>query len=177
MKLSLITYPGSGEEFLAYHIQQRLERPHVPLKFSVGHDTPTDADYLITVVRNPGESIGTRLSVETDLSIDSALQEYNDLYTYLLANANMVIKHEDLDKIDNIIVSLFNELNLDTENYKNKTNRILSEDILLQPENPMETRAMAWSRRFKDETGADFEANLNDSTVLYDQILSKSIEW
>jgi hypothetical protein len=175
MKLHLITYPGSGEEFLAYHIQQRLERPHVPLKFSVSNEIPNDADYLVTVVRNPGESIGTRLAVETDLSIESALQEYNDLYTYLLSNANMVIKHEDLDKIDDIIVSLFNELNLDTENYKNKTNRILSEDILLQPEHPMESRADAWTRRFQDLTGVDFEANLNDVTVLYDQLLSKSI--
>lgn len=170
MRLSLITYPGYGEEFLAHHIQQRLERPHVPLKFSVSNEIPNDADYLVTVIRNPGESIGTRLAGETDLSIDSALQEYNDLYTYLLANANMVIKHEDLDKIDNIIVYLFNELNLDTENYKNKTNRILSEDILLQPENSIESS-------FKDQSGVDFEANLNDVTALYDQLLSKSVEW
>jgi hypothetical protein len=170
MRLSLITYPGYGEEFLAHHIQQRLERPHVPLKFSVSNEIPNDADYLVTVIRNPGESIGTRLAVETDLSIDSALQEYNDLYTYLLANANMVIKHEDLDKIDNIIVYLFNELNLDTENYKNKTNRILSEDILLQPENSIESS-------FKDQSAVDFEANLNDVTALYDQLLSKSVEW
>ena len=170
MRLSLITYPGYGEELLAHHIQQRLERPHVPLKFSVSNEIPNDADYLVTVIRNPGESIGTRLAVETDLSIDSALQEYNDLYTYLLANANMVIKHEDLDKIDNIIVYLFNELNLDTENYKNKTNRILSEDILLQPENSIDSS-------FKDQSGVDFEANLNDVTALYDQLLSKSVEW
>lgn len=170
MRLSLITYPGYGEEFLAHHIQQRLERPHVPLKFSVSNEIPNDADYLVTVIRNPGESIGTRLAVETDLSIDSALQEYDDLYTYLLANANMVIKHEDLDKIDNIIVYLFNELNLDTENYKNKTNRILSEDILLQPENSIESS-------FKDQSSVDFEANLNDVTALYDQLLSKSVEW
>ena len=170
MRLSLITYPGYGEEFLAHHIQQRLERPHVPLKFSVSNEIPNDADYLVTVIRNPGESIGTRLAGETDLSIDSALQEYNDLYTYLLENANMVIKHEDLDKIDNIIVYLFNELNLDAENYKNKTNRILSEDILLQPENSIEPS-------FKDQSGVDFEANLNDVTALYDQLLSKSVEW
>ena len=170
MRLSLITYPGYGEEFLAHHIQQRLERPHVPLKFSVSNEIPNDAGYLVTVIRNPGESIGTRLAGETDLSIDSALQEYNDLYTYLLENANMVIKHEDLDKIDNIIVYLFNELNLDAENYKNKTNRILSEDILLQPENSIEPS-------FKDQSGVDFEANLNDVTALYDQLLSKSVEW
>lgn len=177
MRLSLITYPGSGEEFLAHHIQQRLERPHVPLKFSVGSDTSIEADYTITVVRNPGESIGTRLAIETDVSIESAIKEYNNLYTYLLENANMVIKHEDLNKIDNIIVCLFNDLKLDEENYKNKTNRILSEDILLQPENSIESRAMDWAIRFKDQSGVDFEANLKDSIALYDQILSKSVEW
>lgn len=170
MKLLLTTYPGSGEELLVHHIQQRLERPHVPLQFSVGHDVSTEADYLITVVRSPGESIGTRLARETELSVESAIKEYNDLYTHLLANANMVVKHEDLDKIDKIILSLFNELNLDAENYKNKTDRVLSEDILLQPENPMDSETV------EGIAGVDFEGNINDSTALYDQVVSKALD-
>ena len=134
MKLTLLSPNGSKSQLLAHHIQQRLERPHVPLKFSPSYESD-DHDYLVSVVRNPRDFLACEIFNDTTKQIEDHVKLCKSFYNHSLESANLVVEYDQIDKdIDSIIKYIYESLNLDSENYLTKTGRVLSDDILLQPE-------------------------------------------
>lgn len=137
MRLLLSTYPRSGQHFFRGHIQQRLEVPHMPIKFEWTHDLLlNDYDVLITSIRNPKESMASYVAMTLhyeDISplrdrqpisfyIEAAKIEYMMFAKYILEKANYIYKYEDvINNIDNVLYNLICNLNLEDDNYKTKT--------------------------------------------------------
>lgn len=135
MKLTLLSIPGPKAKLLQHHIQQRLERPHVPLKFSTTYTLSDDYDYLACIVRNPKDFVAAHLSSKPDMTTDECIELCDNSYSHALKSADIIIDYDEIaENIDSIIKHLYDELKLDSQNYLNKTGRVLSDDILLQPE-------------------------------------------
>lgn len=147
MKLLLSTYPRSGQHFLRNNIKQRIEVPHLPIKFEWTHDLLfNDYDIIITSVRDPKECMASYIAMTLhyeDISplrekqpirfyVDAAKMEYMLFSKYALEKVNYIYKYEDVvDNIDNVLYNLINKLELDDNNYKLKTgSNSFSDDFL-----------------------------------------------
>jgi hypothetical protein len=124
MNLNLIANPGPAKDIAEAHIEQRIQVPHVPLKFN----SETDNVTTVAILETPFEFI---LNVSDDLSISKTIEEYN-VSTKNILNATYIYSADDvINKTEQFIMDLFNKLNLDEENYKIKTGRLsLYEDVL-----------------------------------------------
>lgn len=147
MRLLLSTYPRSGQHFFRGHIQQRLEVPHMPIKFEWTHDLLlNDYDILITSIRDPKESMASYIAMTLhyeDISplrdsqpisfyIEAAKIEYMLFAKYALEKANYIYKYKDIiNSIDNVLYNLICNLNLEDDNYKSKTNSTSFKDDFL----------------------------------------------
>ena len=124
MNLNLIAYPGPAKNIAEAHIEQRIQVPHVPLKFnSEAEDVTT-----VAIIDDPIAAISRVQDQET-------LQLFISLYNKTVSDAieaNYVYKAEDVQgNIDNFVMNLFDKLNLDDQNYKTKTGReSLRNDVL-----------------------------------------------
>jgi hypothetical protein len=135
MKLTLLSIPGPKAKMLQHHIQQRLERPHVPLKFLTNYAPSDDYDFLACIIRNPKDFIAATLASKSDITADECVELCRNSYNHALKNADIVIDYDEIsENIDSIIKHIYDALKLDSQNYLNKTGRVLSDDILLQPE-------------------------------------------
>jgi hypothetical protein len=124
MNLNLISYPGTAQNIAKAHIEQRIQVPHVPLKFNSDEQNPT----LVAVIDDPIRSIARAQD-------NSNLEPFISLYNKTLEEAIKAkyIYHED-DVVNNtnaFIIDLFDKLNLEDQNYKNKTGReSLRDDVI-----------------------------------------------
>ena len=134
MKLTLLSPYGSKSQLLAHHIQQRLERPHVPLKFSAVYESD-DHEYLVSVIRNPKDFVASEMLNHTNKQLHEHIESCKSFYNHSLVSANLMVEYDQIDKdIDGIIKYIYDALKLDSQNYLTKTGRVLSDDVLLQPE-------------------------------------------
>lgn len=136
MKLSILTVPGTQAHLLVLSIQKRLEVPHLPIQYSALSEVPTEKpDYLVTVIDNPENTIGKKIATDSEVTPDSALQEYIDIYEYLINNADLVVLKESMSKdLEKILRKIYDDINIDTENYLAKTGRVFEEDLAIVPE-------------------------------------------
>jgi len=136
MKLSILTVPGTQAHLLASSIHKRLEVPHLPIQYSALNEVPTEKpDYLVTVVDIPENTIGKKMAKDSEVTLESALQEYIDIYEYLINNADLVVLKESMSKdLEKILRKIYDDINIDTENYLAKTGRVFEEDLAIVPE-------------------------------------------
>ena len=123
MNLNLIAYPGFAKQLAEANIEQRIQVPHVPLKFN---SETQDVDY-VAVISDPFESIKNAMG-------KSNVTEAIDLYNQTLEKAISAkfVYHSDdvIDKTDAFVLDLFDKISLDEENYKIKTGSAsLREDV------------------------------------------------
>jgi hypothetical protein len=124
MNLNLIAYPGIAQNTAKAHIEQRIQVPHVPLKFNSDEHNST----LVAIIDDPIKSIARAQD-------NSNPELFISLYNKTLEEAIKAkyIYHED-DVINNtnaFIIDLFDKLNLEDQNYKNKTGReSLRDDVI-----------------------------------------------
>lgn len=124
MNLNLIAYPGLAKNIAEAHIEQRIQVPHVPLKFnSDEHDAA-----IVALINDPVKSIARANN-------NSNPETFISLYNKTLEEAIKAkyIYHEDdiVNKTDAFVIDLFDKLNLEDQNYKNKTGReSLRDDVI-----------------------------------------------
>jgi hypothetical protein len=112
------SYPRCGTHFLVENFLQKtgvvLNKTHVEL---VG-----DYDLVLTIVRNPRDSIVSRLAMELAYEANPksiydliliCKKEYISFFNYAKKHVDVIFKYEDLDNIDNIINYLCNKLNIE----------------------------------------------------------------
>jgi hypothetical protein len=124
MNLNLIAYPGPAKTIAEAHIEQRIQVPHVPLKFN----SETDGLTVVAVIDDPIMAISR---VQDEPTLQLFISIYNKVLKDSL-NANWIYKAEDVvDKTDLFIMDLFDKLQLDEQNYKTKTGRdSLRDDVM-----------------------------------------------
>lgn len=124
MNLNLIAYPGPAKNIAEAHIEQRIQVPHVPLKFNSDEQ---DAAFVV-LINDPVKSIARANN-------NSNPETFISLYNKTLEEATKAkyIYHEDdvVNKTDTFVIDLFDKLNLEDQNYKNKTGReSLRDDVI-----------------------------------------------
>lgn len=116
MNLNLIAYPGPAKNIAEAHIEQRIQVPHVPLKFNSDEQDAT----FVAIINDPVKSISR-------VGHNSSHETLITLYNRILEEAIKAkyVYHEDdvVSKTDAFVIDLFDKLNLEDENYKNKTGR------------------------------------------------------
>lgn len=169
MNLNLIAYPGPAATILAANIEQRIQVPHVPLKFN----TETEDVVKVAVIDNPIDAVSKALTEE------ASMQLFIDVYNSTLDQLDEAIAiYRSEDVIDNtqaVILHLFNLLQLDEDNYKVKTGReSLLDDV---------TNSQAWfdqysvSNDYATNVEKTKEFNLEKSWELYNALLEKTIKF
>ena len=106
MKLTLLSPYGSKSQLLAHHIQQRLERPHVPLKFSAVYESD-DHDYLVSVIRNPKDFVASEMLNHTTKQLHEHIESCKSFYNHSLVSANLMVEYDQIDKDINGIIGDF----------------------------------------------------------------------
>jgi hypothetical protein len=124
MNLNLIAYPGPAKNIAEAHIEQRIQVPHVPLKFNSDEQDAT----VVAIINDPVISIAR-------LTNNSNPETFISLYNKTLEEAINVkyIYHEDdiISKTNAFIIDLFDKLKLEDQNYKTKTGReSLRDDVI-----------------------------------------------
>jgi len=131
MKLLITAFDGSAGERLTDYIQQTMERPHVPLQIKFSNDFNIETDFIISVIRHPRDVVGFVSSKNPNIDLNDIIKQYEIYLKYVNEKSNMIVLYYDvINNIDQIIKNLFNTLNLDEQNYKNKTGReSLKDDV------------------------------------------------
>jgi hypothetical protein len=106
-----ITFPRSGVNFLSKAIELKTK---VRIKYS--HETYTDEDIILNIVRDPKESFTSWLTIDdrniqtsqikdnTDNLINKyAKNTYIDMYNFLLSKDTIFVNYKDLLEIDRLI--------------------------------------------------------------------------
>lgn len=124
MNLNLIAYPGPAKNIAEAHIEQRIQVPHVPLKFNSDEQDAA----VVALINDPVKSIARANN-------NSNPETFISLYNKTLEEAIKAkyIYHEDdiVNKTDAFVIDLFDKLNLEDQNYKNKTGReSLRDDVI-----------------------------------------------
>jgi hypothetical protein len=163
MNLNLIAYPGLAKEIAQANIEQRIQVPHVPLKFN---SSPEDFD-LVAIVEKP-ESCLER--ADGSIQHEMLVYMYNKVIEDSI-NAKYIYLAEDvINKTDEFVIDLFDRLNLDEENYKTKTGRpSLRNDVINKV-------AHVESNRISDKKATIEGLDLTKSTELYNTIKEKAIK-
>ena len=169
MNLNLIAYPGPAATVLEENIEQRIQVPHVPLKFN----TETEDVTKVAVIDNPIDAVSKVLSE------GASMQLFIDVYNTTLEEAKesiAIYKAEDvINNTQSVIMHLFKTLNLDEDNYKLKTGReSLLDDV---------ANSQAWFYQYSisEDYAANVEKtkefNLEKSWELYNSLLEKTISF
>lgn len=166
MNLNLIAYPGPAKNIAEAHIEQRIQVPHVPLKFN----SESEDLHLVAIIDDPITAISR---VQDEPTLQLFISIYNKVLKDAL-KANWIYKAEDVvDKTDDFIIDLFDRLDLSEQNYKNKTGReSLRDDVIAKT---------AFVSPFKPEGNVEEQIintknyNLEGSWYLYREALEKAI--
>jgi hypothetical protein len=129
--ISLLTYPRSGRHWLYWYINTNtdLKANFAHYDKSAGEDLKEDvyqkmlSDPIITIVRNPVDCLASINTMEKNGMFAYRVQQYLDHYNFVLENASMFFRFEDLSvstsKIVNSICKKFNgRLDIKTESYQ-----------------------------------------------------------
>jgi hypothetical protein len=163
MNLNLIAYPGFAKQVAEAHIEQRIQVPHVPLKFN----SETEDVEVVAIIADPIESIK---NTEDESKVTEAIHLYNQ--TIEQAVSAKFIYHSDdvIQKTDKFILDLFDKIALDEENYKTKTGSIsLREDVQNKKVHVEEARTV---QSFIDTNNF----NLERSWELYNSLVEKVVK-
>lgn len=108
MKILLPSYPRCGTHFLAEQFLQKtgvvMNKTHAPMLGQY--------DLYVTLIRNPKDSIISRLAMELEFEqnpktmeeyLEICKQEYLVFYRYILKNINVIFHYDDIDKVDKMI--------------------------------------------------------------------------
>ena len=168
MNLNLISYPGPARTIAEAHIEQRIQVPHVPLKFN----SETEDLITIAIIDDPIRSLAR---VQDEPTLELFISLYNKTIETAI-ESNYIYKEEDVvNKTDEFIIDLFDKLNLDEENYKNKTGRSsLREDVINKKEIHFERYSPVGVGEEQIENTKKF--NLEKSWELYNFALEKTIK-
>jgi hypothetical protein len=130
-KISILTYPRSGRHWLYWYINTNTD-----LKANFTHYDAREeedlndtvykkmlSDPIITVVRNPIDSISSINTMEKNGMFVFRMQQYIDHYNFVLKNASMFFYFEDVinntSKVVNRICKEFSgNLDIKTESYE-----------------------------------------------------------
>lgn len=164
MNLNLIAYPGPAKNIAEAHIEQRIQVPHVPLKFNSDEQDAA----IVALINDPVKSIAranNKSNPETFISLyNKTLEEaINAKYIY----------HEDdiVNKTDSFIIDLFDKLNLEDQNYKTKTGReSLRDDVINKTQVHVEKYDMS-----SDQVDIN-SYDLKQSWELYNSALNQCIK-
>lgn len=164
MNLNLIAYPGQAQTIANAHIEQRVQVPHVPLKFN----SETDNAIIVAVISDPTSLIHT---ISDDEDLTAFVSMYNSV-TEKAISADYIYKEEDvINNTDRFILDLFDKLQLDEENYKNKTgSKSLRDDVI--------TKEVHFERTNYQVSNTPVDLShykLEESIRLYSLALEKSI--
>lgn len=109
MKILLPSYPRCGTHFLAEQFLQKtgiaMKKTHAPMT--------GEYDLYVTLVRNPRDSIVSRLAMELEFEenpktmeeyLEICKQEYMVFYNYIINRVGIVFHYEDIrENVDNMI--------------------------------------------------------------------------
>lgn len=167
MNLNLISYPGPAKNIAEAHIEQRIQVPHVPLKFN----SETNDAQIVAIIDDPKSSI-SKVQDKPEMQLFVSL--YNSTMKDAL-KANYVYKASDvIEKTNSFIIDLFDKLNLDELNYKTKTGReSLREDVI----NKTDVFVVAFTPEgnVNEQVENLDNYNLEESWSLYNEVLLKAI--
>jgi hypothetical protein len=167
MNLNLIALPGPAKNLAEAHIEQRIQVPHVPLKFNSQAEDAT----LLAIIDDPVSTISL---LDTGQPLQLHILNYNSTMSRALEAKYIYRAHDILGNIDNFIMNLFNNLNLDEENYKNKTGReSLRNDVLNKKNVFVEPYTIQTNK--EDQVAKLQEYNLEKSWELYNSAQEKAI--
>ena len=163
MNLNLISYPGFAKQVAEAHIEQRIQVPHVPLKFN----SETEDFELVAVIADPIDSIK---NTEDESKVPEAVDLYNQTLEQALSAKFVYYSDDVIQKTDKFILDLFDKIDLDSENYKAKTGSLsLREDVQNKKVHVEETRTV---QSFIDTNNF----NLERSWELYNSLVEKVIK-
>jgi hypothetical protein len=118
MKILLPSYPRCGTHFLAEQFLQKtgvvMNKTHAPM---LG-----DYDVYLTLIRNPKDSIISRLAMELEFEENpKAMEEYLEIckteymvfYKYIIKNIDIVFHYDDIStNVDKMIDNICNRFNI-----------------------------------------------------------------
>lgn len=109
--IAIVTYPRSGANYLSNLIlnncRQEINYFHIP---------QNPDRFIITIVRNPFESIHSHVAMRKHYHPDEGYSkrynnEYKDMYNFLYENADIIIKYEDLiESSEKVLLKICNDL-------------------------------------------------------------------
>jgi hypothetical protein len=115
----LLTYPRSGSKYLTEIIEQTSG-----IRLISTHDiNKTFNKKIITIIRNPLDTIKSKATMQRNFGQYKDLKEYADgyckTYDHLIINANLIIKYEDLISNNDLLIEfLFDYLKITNNNIK-----------------------------------------------------------
>lgn len=103
------TYPRCGSHFFVEHFLQKtgvvINKTHAPMT--------GDYDFYVTIIRNPFDSIVSRLAMELEFNenpktmqeyIDICIKEYKVFYSYIEKKINIVFNYDEINNhIDDMV--------------------------------------------------------------------------
>lgn len=101
----LVTYPRSGLHFFATAFSDATG-----IQINSGHDITVSNKDIITIVRNPTDCFASLRSMDKKLgeqyvqSDDHYLNQYKEIYSWLITNAKFVIDFDTMENNINLIV-------------------------------------------------------------------------
>ena len=126
----MLTYPRSGRHWLFWYINEntdlKINFTHYDIKEANDPDEilyqKILSDPIITIVRNPVDCLASINTMEKNGMFAYRAQQYLDHYNFVLENASMFFRFEDLSmntsKIVNSICKKFNgNMDIKTESY------------------------------------------------------------
>lgn len=149
MNLNINAPSNSKCNFIEQAIKQKIEVPHVPLKIIFNEtDEFISGDFNITILIDPKIYLKNYLVsiLPSDLEphrylttmsevvalnkIELAVKKYCNFYN--INNYNLIYLYDNFEnKIEQTVLNLFDKLNLDENNYKNKTgSKSLRDDVI-----------------------------------------------
>lgn len=167
MNLQLIAYPSLAKNIAEAHIEQRIQVPHVPLKFNTN-----EADtQKVAIIEDPKSAI-------SKVQDKPELQLFVSLYDATVKDAllsNYIYKAEDVvNNTENFIIDLFDRLNLDELNYKTKTGRESLRDDVINKKDVFVHKFIAEGNNEEQMVNLN-NYNLEESWNLYNHAMAKAI--
>lgn len=167
MNLQLISYPSLAKNIAEAHIEQRIQVPHVPLKFN----TNEQDTQKVAIIEDPKSAISKAQD-------KPELQLFVSLYDATVKEAlesTYIYKAEDVvNKTENFIIDLFDRLNLDELNYKTKTGRESLRDDVINKKDVFVHKFVSEGNSEEQLVNLD-NYNLEESWNLYNQAMAKAI--
>jgi hypothetical protein len=196
-KTILLTYPRHGSHKLYYAVKQLsdidLEKTH--------HKSDTDeSDFIITIARNPIDTIISQITLESyfntktvlpekkdfnsniknedgEIDLEKAVSEckkfYIDFYNKISDTADMIIKYEDLvNDIDMVVESICDKVDA------NRIDGVFDQSKVVWNEYPFLNQTIFRSstnyETYEDIKSFVLNSDLTDAILAYENILSKN---